>query len=159
MGKENREIVLASLMQLSQANHRGIIHGGEVMKLMDNAAGSLAMRYSKKSVVTARADQFQFLQQVNVASYLTCKAKLAYVGNTSMEIYVTVDVEDLLSDDGPKRTTEGFFTLVALDDKGKPTPVRAYNPKTKAEKDLYEAVKHRRDKQRKEHEIDKARKK
>ena len=155
MSNDKRELTLSALTQLSQANHRGIIHGGEVMKMMDNAAGSLAMRYSKRSVLAARADQFQFLQQVHVSSYLTCRAKLAYVGNTSMEIYVAVDVEDLLSEEEPKRTTEGFFTMVAMDDDGKPTPVPAYTPETEEEIMLYEAVKTRRDEQRKERNIQK----
>ncbi|MDR0285506.1 MAG: acyl-CoA thioesterase, partial [Propionibacteriaceae bacterium] len=91
----DRTIVLATMMQPAQANPRGTVHGGEIMKMMDTTAGGAAIRYSKMDMVTARVDELQFLEPIHIADYVTCVAQVVYVGRTSLEVYVTVDVENL----------------------------------------------------------------
>jgi acyl-CoA hydrolase len=128
----------------SQANHAGNVHGGEIMKLMDTAAGAAARRYARSNVVTARVDEMQFLYPIFVNAFVTCTATVAYVGNTSMEVIVTVDVEDLETEDPPIRAQSAFFTMVALDKTGKPKKVPPLVLETEEEKRLFEEGRQRR---------------
>ena len=137
-------IIMSQTMLPSQANYAGNVHGGEIMKLMDQAAGAAAHRYSRSNVVTARVDEMQFLFPVLIGAFITCTATIAYVGNTSMEVIVTVDVEDLDSEDPPVRTQTAFFTMVALDKMGKPKRLPALELQTEEEKLLFEQGRQRR---------------
>lgn len=137
-------ITMSQTMLPSQANYAGNVHGGEIMKLMDRAAGAVARRYSRSNVVTARVDEMQFLYPVLVDAFVTCHATIAYVGRTSMEIIVTVDVEDLDSEDPPIRTQTAFFTMVALDKTGKPKRLVPLVLETEEEKTLFEEGRQRR---------------
>ncbi len=137
-------IIMSQTMLPSQANYAGNVHGGEIMKLMDQAAGAAAHRYSRSNVVTARVDEMQFLFPVLIGAFITCTATIAYVGNTSMEVIVTVDVEDLDSEDPPVRTQTAFFTMVALDKMGKPKKLPALELQTEEEKLLFEQGRQRR---------------
>jgi uncharacterized protein (TIGR00369 family) len=153
---ENTELTLVVLMQPAQANSFGSIHGGEIMKLMDNTAGALAIRYAKSHVVTARVDQLEFLRPVYVGNLVTCRGKIAYVGKTSLEVFLTVEVEEIATGKKSDRALEAFFTLVALDAQGKPKPVpQDYKPVTDEEKRIYKIAKERRDAQRREHKREK----
>jgi acyl-CoA hydrolase len=109
------------------------------------AAGSVAMRYAKSNVVTARVDEIQFHLPIYVGSLVTVTATIAYVGRTSMEVIVFVDVEDLQSTAEPMRALSAFFTLVALDKDGHPRPVPPLQIETEEEKMLYNSVKRRRE--------------
>ncbi len=137
-------ITMSQTMMPTEANYAGNVHGGEIMKLMDRAAGAAARRYSRSNVVTARVDELQFLYPIFVGAFVTCTATVAYVGNTSMEVIVTVDVEDLESEDPPIRALSAFFTMVALDKMGKPKKLPPLNPETEEEKRLFEEGRQRR---------------
>ncbi len=139
------KIIMSQVMLPSQANVAGNVHGGEIMKLMDTAAGAVARKYSRCNVVTARVDELQFHQPIFVGALVTLTATIAYVGRSSMEVIVTVDVEDLESDTEPKRALSSYFTMVALDKWGKPREVPRLLPETEEEKALYEEIKRRRD--------------
>lgn len=141
---KQKTITMSQIMLPSQANIAGNVHGGEIMKLMDNAAGAAAHRYARSNVVTARVDEMQFLYPVLLGAFVTCTATIAYVGSTSMEVVVTVDVEDLNSDAPPVRTQTAFFTMVALDKEGKPKKITPLVPETEEEKALFEAGRQRR---------------
>lgn len=143
MDKRTR-IIMSQSMLPSQANYAGNVHGGEIMKLMDQAAGAAARRYARSNVVTARVDEMQFLYPIFVDAFLTCTATVAYVGNTSMEVIVTVDVEDLESEDPPIRAQSAFFTMVALDKMGKPKKVPPLVLETEEERSLFEEGRQRR---------------
>jgi acyl-CoA hydrolase len=138
------KITLGQSMLPSQANLAGNVHGGEIMKLMDSAAGAAARRYSRGNVVTARVDELQFLYPILVDAFVTCTATVAYVGTTSMEVIVTVDVENLESEDPPIRAQTAFFTMVALDKAGKPKKLPPLSLDTEEEKILYEQGRQRR---------------
>lgn len=112
---EQSKVSVGSLMQPEQANGFGRVHGGEIMKLMDNAAGIVALRHARTNVVTARVDKLEFHLPINVGNLVTCIGQLTFVGNSSMEVLVTVLVEDLSKDEEAKIALTGFFTMVALD--------------------------------------------
>jgi acyl-CoA hydrolase len=135
--KSNREITICQIMLPSQANMAGNVHGGEIMKMMDNAAGAVAIKYARCNVVTARVDELQFLRPVLLGSMVTCTATIVYVGNTTMEVVVCTEVEDLESDIGPEIALTAYFTMVALDKSGKPRKLKPFEPITDEDKLLY----------------------
>ena len=100
-------------------NNAGVVHGGVLLKLIDQAAGVCAARFSESSVVTACLDRVYFLEPINIGELVILKASINYVGNTSMEIGVRVETENVKT--GKKRHTNScYVTMVAVDDKGKP---------------------------------------
>ena len=119
-------------MGLTDANTAGFVHGGNVMKLCDEAAGITAVKHSGRRVVTAAVDRMTFLHPVFVGELLTCSASVNAAWRTSMEVGVRVEAENPRT--GEKRhTSVAYLTMVALDDKGKPTPVPPLVPETDAE--------------------------
>lgn len=114
---------MSNVMQPNQANPAGNVHGGEIMKMMDNAAAVVAQRHARSNVVTARVDELVFHQPIFVGNLVTCHAYLTYVGRSSMEVAVTVEVEDLYSEAPMKRALTSYFTLVGLNAGGKPIQV------------------------------------
>ena len=119
------KLVISEVMMPNQANVAGNIHGGEIMKLMDSAAYATARKYAKSNVVTARVDELEFNLPIFVGDLVTCTAQVVFVGKSSMEVAVTVEVEDLECDGCQCRNKalSAFFTMVSLDKKGKPNLV------------------------------------
>lgn len=114
--------VLAQMVLPMQANPAGNVHGGEIMKMMDSAAGVAAQKHSHTNCVTARVDELNFKKPVLVGELVTCKSQVIYAGCSSMEVFVTVESEDLIS--GKKQIAlTAFFTMVSLDKNGKPAKV------------------------------------
>jgi acyl-CoA hydrolase len=105
------------------ANLHGNVHGGVIMKEVDSAAGTAAMRHTgRKSVVTAAIDELSFLQPVFVGDILVVSAQVNYVGTTSMEVGVRVAAEEPAT--GARRhTTSAYLVMVALDDNDEPVVV------------------------------------
>jgi len=115
-------LVLAQVMTPLDANVSGNVHGGNIMKLADTAAGVVAIRHSGRNCVTATVDRFDFHAPVFIGNLVTVKASLNYVGRTSMEIGVRVEAEDLRT--GKRTHTNScYITMVALDADGKPAKV------------------------------------
>ena len=139
------KLIMSQVMLPSQANVAGNVHGGEIMKLMDTAAGAVAKKYARGNVVTARVDELQFHLPIFVGALVTLTATVAYVGRTSMEVIVTVEVEDLESDSQPNRALSAYFTMVALDKGGRPRPLPPLTLDTEEEIKLYEEIKRRRE--------------
>ena len=136
-------LTMSQVMLPSQANVAGNVHGGEIMKFMDSTAGAVAGRYSRGNVVTARVDELQFHLPIFVGDLVSCTGRIAYVGNTSMEVVVTVEVEDLKSGESPQRALSAYFTMVALDRMGKPKKIPELIIETEEEKRLFEEGKKR----------------
>ena len=130
--------VLSEVMHPSQANPAGTVHGGEIMKMMDTCAGVAAMRHAKTNVVTARVDELEFHQPIYVGQLVVCEAGLVFTGRTSMEVEVTVKVEDITSDIPAKIALTAFFTFVALDKDKKPCTVPGLLVETEEEQKAYE---------------------
>ncbi len=114
--------ILSQLVLPNQANPNGNIHGGEIMKMMDSAAAVAAARYSRSNVVTARVDEMNFRHPIFVGDYVMCGAHVIYTGHTSMEVFVTVESENLKTGKHAIAQT-AFFSMVAVDDNGVPNPV------------------------------------
>ena len=106
----------------SDANPAGNVFGGEILKHIDIVAGIVAQRHSQSNAVTVSMDSVNFLKPVYVGNVLKLNARINYVHNSSMEIEIKVEAEDIVTG---IRTITGtaFVTFVALDVKGKPVKV------------------------------------
>src|SRR5690606_12880769 len=103
-------------------NHLDTIFGGKVLSYIDEIAAIAAMKHSRNVVVTASIDEVNFLSSAKVGDILTLEGVVISTGNTSMEVYVKVECEQL--ETGVKSlTTTSFITMVAIDRNGKPVPV------------------------------------
>ena len=91
------QTVISQLMQLTDANPVGNVHGGAVMRLVDEAGGIAAARHAGRSAVTVAIDSMAFYSPISVGNLITLKASLNYVGRTSMEVGVRVEAEDVLT--------------------------------------------------------------
>ncbi len=129
-------LTMAQLMLPAQANPAGFVHGGELMKLMDNAAGVTAGRHSNSYVVTAQVNDIRFLQPVKVGSLVLVYAKVTFVGRTSMEIQIEVETEDLFTGERIRALTS-YYTMVAVDDEGRPKTVPPLIVYTEEEEQLF----------------------
>jgi acyl-CoA hydrolase len=136
MVKQEKSLTMSVLMTPDMANFSGHVHGGALLKLLDQVAYSCAVKYCKQYVVTAALDQVFFKQQVNVGELVTFYAHVNYVGHSSMEVGVKVVAENLRTDD-KRHTTSCYFTMVAMDDTGKPTQVPRLVVETDDEKRYY----------------------
>ncbi len=105
-----------------QANAAGFVHGGELMKMMDNAAGVAAIRHCQKNVVLARVEEINFHRPVRVGSLVLIDARLTFVSRSSMEVRVELDAESPLSGKRERALT-AYLIMVALDKDGNPTEV------------------------------------
>lgn len=132
------ETNLRNLMEPIHANIVGNVHGGELMKLMDNAAGVAAARHAGTNVVTARVDKVEFHYPVHVSNLVTFNARLSFVGSSSMEVFVRVITEDMAKAESAKIAATAFFTMVALDGSGKPTAVPSLEVTSDDERKLFE---------------------
>ncbi len=128
--------VTTMIMEPIHGNSQGNVHGGELMKIMDNVAGLVAFKHSRGFVVTARVDEIVFHQPVNIGNIITCVGQLSYVGKSSMQIIIKIVVHDLDNYSEPEIALSAFFTMVHLKD-GKPAPVPKIVPQTKEEEELY----------------------
>jgi acyl-CoA hydrolase len=109
-------------MGIEDANLAGLVHGGTVMKLCDEAAAIAAIRHCGLRVVTAGVDRLTFVEPVHVGELLACSASVNAAWRSSMEVGVRVEAENPHS--GERRhTSTAYVTMVALDDEGKPTAV------------------------------------
>ena len=134
---------LAQVMQPEDANPAGNVHGGTIMKLVDNAAYVVAVRHSRKNCVTLSIDSFKFHYPVYIGDLLILKASVNYVGRTSMEIGVRIEAEHLFSG-SVRHTASAYLTFVALGEDGRPAQVPKIMPQTDEEKRRYEEAERRR---------------
>ena len=106
----------------SDANPAGNVFGGEILKHIDMVAGIVAQRHAQSNAVTVSMDSVNFIKPVYVGNVLKLNARINYVHNSSMEIEVKAEAEDIVTG---IRTITGtaFVTFVALDKNGKPTAV------------------------------------
>lgn len=144
-GKPVREsrVTMARQMMPDDANPWGAVHGGVVMKMVDEAAGSAAIRHARCRVATVAVDSMSFLYPVGVGDLLSLEASVNDVGRTSMEVGVRVETEDMLT--GVRHhTSSAYVVLVALDERGKPVRVPPVVAETPAEKRRMAAAKIRR---------------
>ena len=106
----------------TDANAYGNVHGGVIMKLVDDAGAIVATRHSRSIVVTVAVDSMTFLSPIYVGNLVTLTAALGYVGHTSMEVEVLVEAENPLTGDRT-HTNTAYLVYVALDGDGQPREV------------------------------------
>ena len=136
-------VTLAQVMNVTDANVLGNVHGGIIMKLCDEAGGMAAAKHAVRPAVTVTVDSMNFLSPIHIGNLMTIKAEVSWVGHTSMETCVVVTAEDVLSG-AVTHTNTAFFVYVALDDSGKPTAVPPLICETEAEKARFEEGRLRR---------------
>jgi acyl-CoA hydrolase len=115
--------VLVHWMGVTDTNNAGFVHGGTVLKLCDEVAGIAAIRHSSRRVVTAGLDRVTFVKPIEQGDLVTLTASVNAVWRTSMEVGVRVVAERPRGDTTPRHTNTAYFTMVALDEDGRPTAV------------------------------------
>ena len=126
-------VELAQVAMPDDANPAGNVHGGAIMKLIDNAAGVVAMRHTRRNIVTASIDRLDFHHPVFVGNLIILKASINRVGKTSMEVGVRVEAEDIMTGE-VRHTASAYLTFVALDPNGYPTQIPELISETNEEK-------------------------
>ena len=138
------QVTLIQLMEITDANIAGIVHGGVVMKLVDTAAGLAAFKHAGGMCVTVSMDEMSFLAPIHVGDTVTVQASVNDVGTTSLEIGVRVESEEL--ETGTRtHTSSAYLVFVALDDDGKPRPVPPIMAETEEEQRRQREAKIRRE--------------
>lgn len=134
--------VKTSLVSPPDTNVNGTMFGGKLMAYIDDIAAIAALRHARSMVVTASNDSVDFLHPIFQGNAVCLEAFVTYTGTTSMEVFVKVVAENMLT--GERNVCAiSFLTFVALDEDGKPTPVPKIIPETEEEKQLYETAKER----------------
>jgi uncharacterized protein (TIGR00369 family) len=129
-------------MQPEHANLRGDVHGGWIMKLVDEAGALAAMRHAQARVVTVAIDRMRFHEPIRIGDLVVLQAEVTYVGRTSMETRVQVVAENPVTGERT-HTNSGYLVYVALDESGRPTPVPPLLAETDAEKKRQAAARER----------------
>lgn len=140
----NAQLSMTVLMTPDMANFSGNVHGGTLLKLLDEVAYACAARYAGSYVVTLSVDQVVFRQPIYVGELVTFHASVNYTGSSSMEVGIKVLAEDIPTR-SVRHSNSCFFTMVALGENSKPTPVPPLRPETDQEKRRYEQARRRRE--------------
>lgn len=123
------QLSMTVLMTPDMANFSGNVHGGTILKLLDQVAYACAARYAGRYVVTLSVDQVMFLQPIHVGELVTFLASVNHTGTSSMEVGIKVVAENIRSQ-VVRHANSCFFTMVAMGDDGKPAPVPPLQPAT-----------------------------
>src|SRR5581483_9422046 len=132
------------LMDLLDSNRQGNVHGGVIMRMVDEAAAIVAIKHSGRQVVTARVDRFDFWKPAYLGDVVTIECELEYVGRTSMEVGVKVTAENPITRE-VRAVASSQVIYVAIDEQGKPTPVPPLEPANEAEARIVEQARLRRE--------------
>lgn len=136
-------VEMTELVLPNDTNLLGNLLGGRMMHWMDIAGGMAAIRHANRNVATIVVDCLDFRHPVHVGEIVTLKAKLTWVGRTSMEVVIHAYAENPMSGT-VILTNTAYFTFVALDDAGKPTPVPGLALETDAERQEWQTAAERR---------------
>ena len=137
------QLAMTVLMTPDMANFSGNVHGGTILKLLDQVAYACASRYASQYVVTLSVDQVMFRQAINVGELVTFLASVNHTGTSSMEIGIKVVAEDIRKQ-SVRHANSCFFTMVAVDDEGRTTAVPPLEPSTPEEIRRFAAARLRR---------------
>ncbi len=131
------------VMMPEDANPAGNVHGGVIMRHVDNTAGVVAFRHARTNAVTASIDSLVFHYPVFIGDLLTLKASINLAARSSMEIGVRIESENLLTGE-VTHTASAYLTFVALDKSGRPTQIPELILETEDEKQRNRAAQARR---------------
>ena len=140
---DKKSLYMTVLMTPDMANFAGKVHGGTLLKFLDQVAYSCASRYAGTYVVTLSVDRVLFRDAILVGELVSFSATVNYTGRTSLEVGIRVDTENIR--DGTRRhTNSSYFTMVAVDDAGNPVAVPPLVPVTELEHTRHAAALARR---------------
>lgn len=129
------------LAEPTDVNFGGKVHGGMVMKWIDQASYACAAQWSKRYCVTVSANAIRFIRPILVGQMVTITAQIVHTGKTSMHIYVVVRASDP-KEDAEVITNRCFITFMAVDEAGYPVQVNTYSPKSEEDKLLEKVAIH-----------------
>jgi acyl-CoA hydrolase len=132
MDLPSHQLNMTVLMTPDTANFSGNVHGGTILKLLDEVAFACASRYSKTYVVTMSVDQVTFKQPIHVGELVTFLASINLTGKTSMEVGIKVLAENIRTQE-VRHVNSCFFTMVAVDEARKPVAVPEFKPQSEVQ--------------------------
>ena len=144
MNLPNHQLTMTVLMTPDKTNFFGNVHGGDVLKLLDQVAYACASRYAGKHVVTLSVDQVTFKQPIHVGELLTFLASVNYTGTSSIEVCIKVIAENILTK-VVRHVNSCFLTMVAMDENRRPTQVPKFEPLTSDEIRRYKSAELRKE--------------
>jgi acyl-CoA hydrolase len=137
------QLTMTVLMTPDTANFAGKVHGGTILKLLDQVAYACASRYAGRYVVTLSVDQVMFRQPIHVGELVSFFASVNHTGTTSMEVGIKVIAEDIRTQ-ARRHVNSCFFTMIAMGDDGRPAEVPALRPVTPDERRRFAAAQARK---------------
>ena len=127
------KVTLTQMMEVTDANVAGNVHGGVIMRLVDTAAALAAIKHSGGIALTVGIDEMTFLEPVHIGEVVVLRASVNDVGTTSMECGVRVEAEDPLTGT-VRHVNSAYLVFVAVDQEGKPRPVPPLVAETETER-------------------------
>ncbi len=128
------------------SNHYGVVYGGTVMGLVDQAAYCAAIRHARCAVVTVCVEELSLLRAIHIGDVITVKASVNYVGNTSMIVGVRIETEKMVTG-VIEHVGSAYITMVAIDENGKPTKIPKLQLENDDDKRRFEEARQRKMKQ------------
>lgn len=144
MNLPNHQLTMTVLMTPDTANFAGNVHGGTILKLLDQVAYACASRYAGRYVVTMSVDRVTFRQPIHVGELVTFLASVNHTGRSSMEVGIKVVAEDIRTQ-AMRHVNSCFFTMVAVDDQRNPVEVPQLAPGTPDEQRRFNEAKKRKE--------------
>jgi acyl-CoA hydrolase len=139
MDMPSHQLTMTVLMSPDMANFSGNVHGGAILKLLDQVAYACASRYAAQYVVTLSVDQVTFRQPIHVGELVSFLASVNHTGTSSMEVGINVVAEDIRTQ-VVRHVNSCFFTMVAVDGDRRPVAVPPLRPFSADEKRRFEAA-------------------
>jgi len=136
------QLTMTVLMTPDTANFAGNVHGGTLLKYLDQVAYTCATRYARNYAVTLSVDQVVFREPIHVGELVTFEASVNRTGRTSMEVGVRVTTQDLVRQT-VRHTNSCYFTMVAIDEARRPVPVPRLECATEDERRRWDAAQKR----------------
>jgi acyl-CoA hydrolase len=143
-GDPRHRLSMTVLMTPDMSNFSGHVHGGLILKLLDQVAFTCASRFAQAYVVTLSVDRVVFREPIHIGELVTFQASVNYTGRSSLEVGIRVTTEDIRRHH-VRHTNSCYFTMVAVDDDGRPIPVRTHVPETAEEKRRWQEASARRE--------------
>lgn len=138
------ESTMSELMMPNMANNLGNVFGGVILSLVDRVAAVAAIRHARRTCVTVSFDRVDFIEPIHLGELVVARARVDFVGRTSMEVGVRVEAENLVT--GVRRHTNScYVTFVAIDARERPTPVAPLLLETEDDRRRFEAARSRRE--------------
>ena len=143
MKTDTKSLKMSILASPDMENFRGVVHGGKLLHILDQVAYACATRYCGAGVVTFGVDQVSFRRPIPIGSLMHFYASINYTGNTSCEVGIRVEYEDIKTQQCT-HCNSSYFTMIALNDKGEKVSIPPFIPQTEEEKHRFQRAQERR---------------